>query len=106
MSKVEKLVERTVETIRSKGYEPWTINDIIIGNDKMPAPVTIGVREPFSFNKAWTVENVTCTIEVIKWEGRCGKRILKVKVPENASDKVLNSRVEKVIATYKEECNK
>lgn len=52
-------------------------------------------------NHRWDrMENVTATIAVINWEKSSGKRVVKINVPKDASDKVIKSRVLKAIEAY------
>lgn len=69
--------------------------------------VTAHIDETFRRNYS-ELENVTVTIEIVRWtkEYVCsasGKRIARIKVPKDASDKVINSRVEKAIEYLKAE---
>ena len=103
---VEKLLDRVVEGFRSKGVEPWWINyKHETWNDVVPNK-TIHVHETDRQNYRYDLENVTVTIEVTEWEhefGGCasGKQIFKTKVPKNASDKVINNRINKALEYYK-----
>ena len=94
---VKGLMDRVIEAFRNKGYEPFWINSV--RSDKVSGTVpskTIDVLETFRMNHT-ELDNVTVTIDVTEWEGHSGRRIFKTKVPKNASDKVINNRVDKVI---------
>lgn len=94
---VKGLMDRVIEAFRGKGYEPFWINRVRSDRVSETAPSkTIGVSETFRMNNV-RLDNVTVTIEVTEWEGHSGRRIFKTKVPKNASDKVINNRVDKVI---------
>ena len=94
---VKGLMDRVVEAFRNKGHEVYWINHI--RSEKVSSTLphkTIAVLETFRMNHT-ELDNVTVTIEVQEWEGHSGRRIFKTKVPKNASDKVINNRVDKVI---------
>lgn len=101
MSNVQNLVERVVEVIRGSGIEPYFINgqhkDWEIGDQ--PPKRTMGVDQTFRYNHS-DLENVTVTITVSEWTGCTGKRLLKIKVPANASDKAIQNRINKALAVY------
>ena len=94
---VKNLMNRVIEAFRNKGHEVYWINHI--RSEKVSSTLphkTIAVLETFRMNHT-ELDNVTVTIEVQEWEGHSGRRIFKTKVPKNASDKVINNRVDKVI---------
>ena len=106
---VQDLLNRVVESFRAKGIEPYFIgfrkSEAYKGKE-MPE-VTIGISETFRQNYS-ELENVTVTIEIVRWTkedaySSLGKRIARIKVPKDASDKVINSRVEKAIEYLKAE---
>ena len=60
---------------------------------------TFLVEETYGHNGA--AENTTVTIKVTQLEGVCLTPICKLKVPKNASDKVIRNRVEKALESYR-----
>lgn len=106
MSNVQNLVERVAEAIRKNGIEPYFIDghhkDWKIGDH--PPKRTMDVAQTFRYNHS-DLENITATITVSEWTvsryGSCtGKQLLKIKVPANASDKVIQNRINKALAVY------
>lgn len=97
---VQDLLNRVVDSFRAKGIEPYficyRINEAYKG-EEMPE-ITVDIRETMRQNHS-ELENVTVTIQIVRWTKgySFGKRIAKIKVPKDASEKVINSRVEKAI---------
>lgn len=101
-----KLLDRVVEGFRTKGVEPWWINYKHEPDTDIVPNKTIHVHETDRMNYRYDLENVTVTIEVTEWErenygGASGKRLFKIKVPKNASDKVINNRIDKALEYYR-----
>lgn len=100
---VQELLERVVEGLREAGVEPWWINYTHrrrAEDEQMPR-ITVHVRQTRRQNHS-SLDNVTVTVEISEWTttkcgGQIGKRIAMVKVPKDASDKVIKNRVEKVL---------
>lgn len=102
MSAVNELLERTIEVINSKGYKVDIVNHRIVDwtPGYIPHEKGIGIQETCRRNNR-NEENVTVTIYVYQKNGSHSNRIIgKVKVPKNASDKVISSRVTKIIEMY------
>lgn len=101
-----KLLERTIDALRAEEHEPWYINGSHKSNGSFPEETprkVIAVEETWRRNYK-EEKNVTVTIYVIEWNISCSsaKRTEKIKVPKEASEKVLKNRVEKAIAIYEE----
>ena len=102
MSAVNELLNRTVEAIRSAGYKVDNINYRIVDwtPDYIHPEKGIGVEETWRRNHSHE-PNVTVTIYVFQKCGKSSNRVVgKVKVPKDASDKVISSRVTKIIEMY------
>ena len=97
---VQNLMERTVECLKAHGYEPWWINHSHHGGGEHTEK-TIDVEETFRMNHR-NMDNVTVTISITKWGEKFGKRVFSIKVPKDASDRVIENRVQKVIKAYEE----
>lgn len=103
---VSNLLDKVVEGIRSRGVEPYWINYELTDDSKRTQETpdkTIHVKETCRINHK-DLENVTVTIEVTTWKTdaygwRLGKDV-KIKVPKNASDKVINNRITKALEYY------
>lgn len=98
MNQVTELLDRVVEALRESGIEPYFIDGFHKGwiAGEYPDGIQLDVKQTFRMNNR-DLENVTVTIDVVNWNGRSGHRIARIKVPKNASDKVINNRVEKVL---------
>lgn len=98
------LIKRTVENFADRGY---TVESLSKSNDRY----AVGEHKKrgdrhinffITYRNNGTYENVTVTLEVIEaLNDRCGKRIVKIKIPKNASDRVLNNRINRAIAIMK-----
>ena len=96
---IKELLARTVDALRAEGYEPDWIN-FARRNANEPLPQkTFHVYETCRRNHIQE-DNVTVTISITSWSGDWGKTLGKVKVPKDASEKVLKSRVKKAIEIY------
>ncbi len=93
-----ELLDRVVKALTDKGYKPHFIQYQSDTKERV-GNRTIDVHETQRINHR-KLDNVTVTIEVVEWNGHTGKRIAKIKVPKDASDKVINNRVEQAIAVY------
>ena len=100
MKDVQILLNRVVKEIESRGYELTFIN-YSLGGSRQLKEKAIDVHETYRYNHS-DKDNITVTIEVTTWNlnNLCGKRLFKLKVPANASDKVISNRVDKVIEFY------
>lgn len=102
MNQVTELLDRVVEALRNKGIEPYFIDGVHKGwiAGEYPDGIQLNVKQTFRMNNR-DLENVTVTIEVTDWNGRSGHMLARIKVPKNASDKVINNRIEKVLNLMK-----
>ena len=92
------LVRRILAELEAQGQKPTTVNGLVI--DKGCKDKSLAVSEVYRSNA--TEQNVTAKIDVIEWKtGNWGKRIATIKVPKDASDKVLKNRVQKAVEIYK-----
>lgn len=105
MTMVQNLLERTVKALTERGYAPYYINHSKAVNVAGMPKRTMNVHETFRMNHR-DEENVTVTVEIIEWHHpqgtewlTTGKRLAKIKIPKDASEKVLSNRVEKAIET-------
>lgn len=102
MSKASELMERVLSKMEERRMYAYYKNHVhskeeVIPEYHNPSKV-LGCMETWNRNNG-TEENVTVTIEGIKtndpsWLG--GIRVLKVRVPKNASDKVIDKRLDEV----------
>ncbi len=104
MRSVETLKSRVVKALEIKGFE---INDseysAYTAHEKKAGEKWMTIHETCRGNG--TEENVTVTIEVNTYHEAYNfeigfgmiSTIAKVKVPKNASDKVINNRIDKCI---------
>lgn len=105
MTNVQILLNRVVEGLKEKGYKPYWINYIHTPDENNIFPrTTIDVKETVRMNHN-NLENVTVTIGITRWRrteygGHRGIKGETVKVPANASEKVLKNRINKVIEAY------
>lgn len=100
-----ELIERVKSDFESRGFSFERFGN----NFGTPHMYESGARfiylEPTCRHNG-TVENVTATISVFEMDkiwGRCSgslNTLLKVKVPKNASDKVIANRVSKAIEEF------
>lgn len=99
------LFERTTENIKSRGYQITWLSEqnhwFAIGEHKKKGDRHINVY--ITYRNNGTFENVTVILEVIETlnEYGCGKIIAKIKIPKNASDRVLNNRIDRAISIMK-----
>lgn len=99
MKDVQILLNRVVKEIENKGYELTFINHS--SNGRKLKEKTINVHETYRYNHS-DKDNITVTIDITTWNliNNSGERRFKIKVPANASDKVISNRVDKVIEFY------
>lgn len=92
-----ELLERVVEKLGERGIEPdaingWHVQDF--GKGKV-----MDIETVYHHNGA--SDNVTVRMTVAEFEptGRGGwfKGLIDVRVPKNASDRVINNRIDKII---------
>ena len=99
------LSKRVKENFEARGYTVEILsksNDwFSIGGYKKRGDRRIFARDTYRHNG--TAENVTVTLEIIETLNvhGCGKIIAKIKIPKNASDRVLNNRIDKAISIMK-----
>lgn len=98
---VQELLNRVVEAFRTRGIEPYWIEHQHKGWQlgELPPELTIHVYQTFRQNHS-RLENVTVTIEVTRWNKTTGKRLARLKVPKDASDKVINNRIDKALEYF------
>lgn len=101
-TQVWQLLERVLSTMTEEGIEPLFINGAGMAAQTEKLKNNPGVRYVavgITHRHNGTAENTTCKIRV---EETCGfhglyrKVICKVKVPKNASEKVIRNRIEKI----------
>ena len=102
MKEVQELINRVVKAFEDEGYGVYWVNHIHdVDNKTEDNGKTFSVYETCRMNHRWDeMENVTATIAVINWGKSSGKIVAKIKVPKDASDKVIKSRVLKAIEVY------
>lgn len=99
------LIKRTVENFADRGYTVKSLsksnNWFAVGEHNKRGDRHINFF--ITYRNNGTYENVTVTLEVIEAlnDIGCGKRIAKIKIPKNASDRVLNNRIDRAIAIMK-----
>jgi hypothetical protein len=105
MSKAHELLTRITAELTERGFQMNEWNDGRIMSTMIPrieyvnGTRFINVEETYRSNG--TEENVTATISVSIADGIHSTRIVfKVKVPKDASDKVINNRIDKTIAEF------
>ena len=95
-SKAWELLVRVEKALMEKGIEPYAINYMSMGKKKEVGEKYISIRTVYRSNG--TEEDVSVKIEVYeKINKYSSKRIESIKVPKDASDKVINNRIEKAI---------
>lgn len=105
MTTVQTLQARVVDALQQRGINGSKYNGTIKGDtrwwsEKNEIQRDIMVDETFRQNHA-DLENVTVRAEVIEWDGCSGTVIARVKVPKDASDRVIENRVEQVLRAYR-----
>jgi len=107
MTAVQNLLERTIAELKNAGLNPYFINGYHEPDEReRPEGIELNVKETFRVNNTLekNLENVTVTIEVANWTNDgafgIGHRVAKIKVPKDASDKVIKNRVAKVLEYY------
>ena len=101
MSKASELMERVLEKMEERKLYAYYKNRVHSKTEVIPEyhnpEKRIDVEETWNRNNG-TPENVTVTIEMSEllpgWS--CFRRTLKVRVPKNASDKVIDRRLDEV----------
>lgn len=93
-----KLLERVVATLNERGIEPDVIN--CKSDENMKDGKILVVETVYHHNGA--DDNASVDLKVVgyektPWGGRF-QGIAKERVPKNASDRVINNRIEKIIA--------
>jgi hypothetical protein len=108
MSKASELLERVLQNLDGRKLKPWSVwhfkvnqCDFTCVNRKV-----IKVEETFRYNNVVNgLESVTVTLKVYELDqsildGHCGsaKTLIKVKVPKDASDRVIDKRIDQIEA--------
>lgn len=97
MSKASELMERVLSRMTERNLEAWYINGIhskSAQNEELPDK-HLNVSETYRSNG--TEENVTVTIEgAVRISEYSSRRTLKVRVPKDASDRVIDRRLDEV----------
>lgn len=101
MNKATTLLERAIQRFEEIGYNPREASSTVYTIDThnhVKGTRWLYIHTTDHHNGA--DEDVTITIEVYEVINDCSisKRVEKIKVPKQASDKVLNNRIEKAIA--------
>ena len=107
MSKVAELMERVLNRMAERNLFPYFVNDSHRGIEHFTENDSkiISVKETFRMNGVGNgLENVTVTIKVYRAERSaiygnlpCALYpVMKVKVPKDASDKVIDRRIDQV----------
>lgn len=97
-----ELLDRVLKCFKERNIEPYWIEHYHENSNWKTIPeFTLDVYQTYRINHH-TLDNVTVTIEVAKWNQYSGHRIAKIKVPKDASDKVINNRIDKAIECMKE----
>ena len=86
-----KLLERVVKALDERGLEPDVIEGLSIN---LKEGKVIFVETVYRHNG--TNENVNVKLAVAEHEGHRIKHLIEVKVPKDASDKVINNRIDKI----------
>lgn len=92
-----ELLDRVVKALTDKGYKPLSVQYHVTGEKVGNRSIDVHETQRINHRK---LDNVTVTIDVNEWNGCTGHRIARIKVPKDASDRVLNNRVEQAIAVY------
>lgn len=91
-----KLLERVVEKLGERGIEPDIINGCHIQLEKGKVLFIDTV-----YHRNGANDNVTVKMSVAEFEpseyGGHFKGLIDVRVPKNASDRVINNRIDKII---------
>ena len=99
------LLKRAMESFAARGYTATGLsksNDwFAIGEPKKKGDRHISAFTTYRNNG--TAENVTVTLEIIEAlnDHGCGRIITIIKIPKNASDRVLNNRIDRAISIMK-----
>ena len=106
MSKAGELMERVLSKMEERKLYAYYKNGIHNKGEEVPAGFSytdekhLSVMETYRSNG--TEENVTVTIEgCIRLSDYSSRRVLKVKVPKNASDRVIDRRLDEVEKWFK-----
>lgn len=92
-----KLLERVVEKLGERGIEPDSINGCHIKDFEKGKVMDIETV----YHRNGASDNVTVRMTVAEFEptkyGGHFKGLIDVRVPKNASDRVINNRIDKII---------
>lgn len=92
-----KLLERVVEKLGERGIEPDSINGCHIKDFEKGKVMNIGTV----YHRNGASDNVTVRMSVAEFEptqyGGRFKGLIDVRVPKNASDRVVNNRIDKIV---------
>ena len=104
MNKATELMQRTVQRLTELGYtlrEATRYGTVYILDQHSHAKGSRWLYLTTTYRNNGTDEDVTVTIEVYEVTNeifQASKRLDRIKVPKQASDKVLNNRIQKAIA--------
>ena len=102
------LMERCIKALEARGYDVHTINGLHTGEETNAHDIgekVIGVSQVYHRNGAKENVSVDIFVQEIVWDKYQKEKglswrgsVFKVRVHRDASDKVLNNRIDKVIA--------
>lgn len=99
------LIERTMKNFEERGYvvkELSKANDWFTIGDYYKKKGERHISVSVTYRHNGTAENVTVTMYIIETLNEyCGKYIAKIKIPKNASDRVLNNRIDRALSIMK-----
>lgn len=92
-----KLLERVMEKLAERGIEP----DVLNGYHKVDLKKGRVLFAETVYHHNGASDNVTVRMSVTEYNpgeyGRSFKQIINAKVPKNASDRVINNRIDKIV---------
>ena len=96
MSKASELKSRVLARMEQRGLTAYKHNEVVLDRERY-----LAVHETFKHNDA--EENVTVTIYCcVPFGGYAYRVISKIRVPKNASDKVIDKRLDEAEKFLKE----
>lgn len=96
MSKASELKARVLARMEQRGLTAYRYNEVVLDRERY-----LAVHETYKHNDA--DENVTVTIYgCVPFGGYAFKIITKIRVPKNASDKVIDKRLDEAEKFLKE----
>ena len=105
MSQAHELLKRITAELTDRGFQLYEWNyGRMVGTRDPDLDYPAGVKHIFAqetYRSNHTPENVTATITIeVTLNEHSSRTIFRVKVPKNASDRVLKNRVDKVLAEF------